>query len=144
MICASGGITTEHVILNEETMWSGCVQYVDNSDAAEWPPQIREALLRGDNRAAELMMYRHFTCSGGGSASPEYGSYSMFADLYIEHIGAERITIDDYYRELNLSEAVARTTYSSNGITYKREYFCSMADGVGVVRLTADVATDYR
>lgn len=140
----SGGITTEHVILNEETMWSGCVQYVDNSDAAEWLPQIREALLRGDNRAAELMMYRHFTCSGGGSASPEYGSYSMFADLYIEHIGAERITIDDYCRELNLSEAVARTTYSSNGITYKREYFCSMADGVGVVRLTADVATDYR
>lgn len=111
----SGGIASEHVILNEETMWSGCVQYVDNSEAAEWLPQIREALLRGDNRAAELMMYRHFTCSGGGSASPEYGSYSMFANLYIEHIGAECITIDDYSRELNLSEAVARHTLEVRG-----------------------------
>jgi alpha-L-fucosidase 2 len=98
----SGGVANDHIILNEGTMWAGQVQHTDNPEAVTWLPKIREALLRGNNRAAELMMYRYFTCSGGGSASPEYGSYSMFADLHIDHLGAESLTIDSYRRELSL------------------------------------------
>lgn len=140
----SGGVATDHIILNEETMWCGGVQYTDNPEAREWLSKIREALLRGNNRTAEILMYRYFTCSGGGSASAEYGSYSMFADLEIEHIGAESLTIEDYRRELNLSEAIARTSYSADGAHYKREYLCSMADNIAIIRLTSDQATDYR
>lgn len=140
----SGGVATDHIILNEETMWCGGVQYTDNPEAREWLSKIREALLRGDNRTAEILMYRYFTCSGGGSASAEYGSYSMFADLEIEHIGAESLTIEDYRRELNLSEAIARTSYIADGAHYKREYLCSMADNIAIIRLTSDRATDYR
>lgn len=140
----SGGSATDHIILNEGTMWAGGVQHTDNSEASQWLPKIREALLRGDNRAAEIMMYRYFTCSGGGSASPEYGSYSMFADLHIDHIDAERLSIEDYHRELSLSEGVARTSYLGDGRRYEREYFCSMADGIAVIRLTAEYPTDYR
>lgn len=139
----SGGVATDHIILNEETMWCGGVQYTDNPEAREWLSKIREALLRGDNRTAEILMYRYFTCSGGGSASAEYGSYSMFADLEIEHIGAESLTIEDYRRELNLSEAIARTSYIADGAHYKREYLCSMADNIAIIRLTSDRATDY-
>lgn len=140
----SGGVSSDHIILNEGTMWAGGVQHTDNSEAAEWLPKIREALLRGDNREAELMMYRHFTCSGGGSSSPEYGSYSMFADLRIEHLGAESLTIEDYRRELSLAEAVACTSYRGNGTRYQREYFCSMADGIGIIRLSSERPTSYR
>lgn len=140
----SGGIATDHIILNNGTMWAGQVQHTDNDEAREWLPKIREALLRGDNRAAEIMMYRYFTCSGGGSASPEYGSYSMFANVAIELIGAEELTAKDYRRELNLSEAIARTSYSGDGAHFEREYFCSMADGIGVIRLGSERATDYR
>ena len=140
----SGGIVQDHIILNEGTMWTGCVQHTDNPEAARWLPEIREALLRGDNRAAELMMYHHFTCSGGGSASPEYGSYTMLADLHIDHFGANDLVISDYRRELNLSEAIARTHYCGDGTTFRREYFCSMADGVTVVHLASDKGTDYR
>ena len=140
----SGGVATDHIILNEGTMWAGCVQLTDNSEAVVWLPRIREALLNGDNRSAELMMYRYFTCSGGGSSSPEYGSYSMFADVHIEHLGAEELRVENYRRELSLSEAVARTAYSGDGVEYSREYFCSMADGVAVVRLQAERECDYR
>lgn len=140
----SGGVASDHIILNEETMWCGGVQYTDNPEAREWLSKIREALLRGDNRTAEILMYRYFTCSGGGSASAEYGSYSMFADLEIEHIGAESLTIEDYRRELNLSEAIARTSYIADGAHYKREYLCSKADNIAIIRLTSDRATDYR
>ncbi|MBR2428634.1 MAG: glycoside hydrolase family 95 protein [Alistipes sp.] len=140
----SGGVATDHIILNEGTMWAGGVQHTDNSEAAKYLPEIREALRRGDNRSAELLMYRHFTCSGGGSSSPEYGSYSMFADLHIDHIGVEELLIEDYHRELNLSEAIARTSYHANGRKYRREYFCSMADNISAIRLSADSATSYR
>ena len=66
----SGGVAEEYIGLNEGTMWSGGVQHTDNPEALEWLPRIREALLEGDNRRAEELMYRYFTCSGGGSASP--------------------------------------------------------------------------
>ncbi len=140
----SADVTNDHIILNEGTMWAGQVQNTDNSDAVKWLPKIREALLRGDNRAAEIMMYRYFTCSGGGSASPEYGSYSMFADVNIEQFGCENVAFDNYRRELSLSEAVARTSFTIDGQSYEREYFCSMADNIAVVRLSASQATDYR
>ena len=140
----SGGVATDHIILNEGTMWAGGVQHTDNPEAAKWLSKIREALLRGDNRAAEIMMYRHFTCSGGGSASPEYGSYSMFANIHIDHMGIANCTIEGYSRELNISEAVARTRYSINGNSYERTYFCSMTDNIGVIRLTSECAADYQ
>lgn len=140
----SGGVATDHIILNEGTMWTGCVQHTDNAEAVTWLPKIREALLRGDNRAAELMMYRYFTCSGGGSASPEYGSYTMLADLHIDHVGIDNLTISDYCRELSLSEAVARTSYSVDGATFHREYLCSMADDVAIIHLSSEHKSDYR
>ena len=140
----SGGVASDHVVLNEGTMWAGGVQQCDNAEAVTWLPMIRERLLAGDNRTAEELMYKHFTCSGGGSSSAEYGSYSMLADLYIDHLNVDTTAVEHYRRELSLSEAVARTTYSVAGVDYEREYFCSMADNVALIRLRSDVATEYR
>ena len=44
----------------------------------------------------------------------------------------------DYRRSLDLTRAVARTEYSLGGDRFRRDYFASAADGVLVVRLTAD------
>ena len=140
----SGGVASDHVVLNEGTMWAGGVQQCDNAEAVTWLPMIRERLLAGDNRTAEELMYKHFTCSGGGSSSAEYGSYSMLADLRIDHLNVDTTAVEHYRRELSLSEAVARTTYSVAGVDYEREYFCSMADNVALIRLRSDVATEYR
>lgn len=43
----------------------------------------------------------------------------------------------DYYRELDIEKAVAKTTYSVNGVKYTREVIASFPDRVIVVRLTA-------
>lgn len=51
-------------------------------------------------------------------------------DLHIDHIDAERLGIEDYHRELSLSEGVVRTSYRGDGRRYEREYFCSMADAI--------------
>ncbi len=44
----------------------------------------------------------------------------------------------DYRRELDLSNAVARVTYTHGGTRYTREYFTSAPDELFVIRLTAD------
>ena len=56
-----GGVRLDYVGLNEGTMWSGGVQHTDNPDALNTLPLIRQALLDGNNRRAEELMYRHFT-----------------------------------------------------------------------------------
>ena len=122
----AGGVTKEYIGLNEESMWSGGVQHTDNPEALAWLPHIRAALLEGDNRRAEELMYRHFTCSGGGSASPEYGCYQMLANLYIDTDIAESAEISDYRRDLRLRDAIATTSFRADSVEHRREYFTSL------------------
>ena len=44
----------------------------------------------------------------------------------------------DYYRELDISKAISKTSYQLNGVTYTREAFVSLADRVLVIKLSAD------
>ena len=43
----------------------------------------------------------------------------------------------NYYRELNISDAVSKVSYEVNGVIYTREYFISYPDQVMVIRLTS-------
>ena len=139
----SGGVSIDYIGLNEGTMWSGGVQYTDNPEALEWLPRIREALLEGDNRRAEELMYRYFTCSGGGSASPEYGCYQMLANLLIAADIADDAKIEGYRRELRLRDAIATTSFTADGVEHNREYFTSFGRGVLIARYTTSAATNY-
>ena len=140
----AGGVTKEYIGLNEESMWSGGFQHTDNPEALAWLPHIRAALLEGDNRRAEELMYRHFTCSGGGSASPEYGCYQMLANLYIDTDIAESAEISDYRRDLRLRDAIATTSFRADSVEHRREYFTSLSDNVMAMHYTASAPTNYR
>ena len=48
---------SEHVILNEISMWSGCEYDYSNPDAAKSLPTIRQMLLEGRNDEAQKVMY---------------------------------------------------------------------------------------
>ena len=139
----SGGVSIDYIGLNEGTMWSGGVQYTDNPEALEWLPRIREALLEGDNRRAEELMYRYFTCSGGGSASPEYGCYQMLCNMWVKSDIAEDAKIEDYRRELRLRDAIATTSFKADGVEHHREYFTEFAWGEFSARYTTSAATNY-
>ena len=139
----SGGVRVDYIGLNEETMWSGGVQHTDNPEALEWLPHIREALLEGDNRRAEELMYRYFTCSGDGSASPEYGCYQMLCNLLVKANIAEGAKIEDYRRELRLRDAIAATSFKVDGVEHRREYFTSYSHSSFTARYETSAATDY-
>lgn len=55
-----GGVDNELVVLNDKTMWAGAVDDNGNPKAAESLPKIREHLAKGDNVAAQELMYKTF------------------------------------------------------------------------------------
>ncbi len=64
------------------------------------------------------------------------GAYQAFGDIYIDF--NEGLNAAQYRRELDIKNAVQTTTYLSEGVRYKREYFSSAKDQVMVIRISAD------
>jgi alpha-L-fucosidase 2 len=61
--------------------------------------------------------------------------YQPFGDLNLQFANTNGFT--NYRRELDISNAVAATSYSLNGVDYKREYFISAVNQALVVNVTA-------
>ena len=60
-----------------------------------------------------------------------------FCELYLD-FGHDASLVQNYRRSLSLNTAVAKTTYSLDGVIYTREHFTSYPDRVLVTRITAD------
>ncbi|HVS97871.1 MAG TPA: glycoside hydrolase N-terminal domain-containing protein [Puia sp.] len=67
---------------------------------------------------------------------PQYeAEYQPFGDLYL---GFPAQHPEHYTRELDLRTAIARTTYTDNGVQYTREYLASAPGKAIVIHLTAN------
>ena len=62
-------------------------------------------------------------------------SYAPLGTLFVnfEHKGE----VENYYRELDISKAISKTTYQIDGINFSREYLISHPDQIMVVKLSA-------
>ncbi|MBF9141073.1 glycoside hydrolase family 95 protein [Hymenobacter properus] len=68
--------------------------------------------------------------------APSYqASYQPFGDLWLDFPALGQAS--DYRRELEITQAVARTEYRQNGVAFTREYFASAPQQALVSRLTA-------
>jgi alpha-L-fucosidase 2 len=134
-----GGVEREQIILNEITMWSGQKQDTDNPDAYKHLAEIRRLLFEGKNDEAQALMYKTFTCKGKGSGGGSYGCYQMFGNLFLAFQYPDSTAkVSNYRRELSLSNALSTVSFQKGNINYKREYFTSFTNDVGVIKLTAD------
>ncbi|HOR11419.1 MAG TPA: glycoside hydrolase family 95 protein [Bacteroidales bacterium] len=130
-----GNPRQETIVLNEITLWSGSEQDATNPAALESLPRIRALLLEGKNDLAQELMYETFVCGGagsghGGGAKVPFGCYQVLGNLRLEYHDKSEPR-ENYRRNLDLEKAVARTRYKGN----EREYFTSLTQDVGVVRL---------
>ncbi len=125
-----GGTAREELQLNEETVWGGGPHRNDNPAALDSLAKIRELIFADKNKEAQNLIQKTFYSGKNGMP------YQTVGSLIIESHGHENVT--DYYRELDISRAVALTRYKVNGVTYRREIFTSFTDGAVVVRITAD------
>ena len=131
-----GGVETERIGLNEETLWAGGpVDVYMNRDAHTHLLEVRAALTAGDYRLADKLVRQ---IQGKFSES-----YAPLGDLFVE-MGHEGET-KDYRRELNLREGVAKVKYRIGDVEFGREILVSYPDQVMAVRLTSgkDGALDF-
>lgn len=127
------GKTDEELIqLNEASLWSGGpVAKNVNPTAFDYLAPTRKALAEGDyEKAYELTKKMQGVYSE---------SYMPLGDLILKQdLGGKTPTA--YYRGLNIQDAVATTTFTIDGVTYKREVFASAPGESIIIRLTASKA----
>jgi alpha-L-fucosidase 2 len=124
-----GRVNDELIQLNDATLWSGGpVKQNTNPEAYSYLAQVRAGLFKGDYQLASTLDRK---------MQGEYSqSYLPLGNLHIQQsFTGEKFV--HYYRDLNIQNAVATTTYTVSGINYKREVFVSAPDQVMVVRITA-------
>ena len=136
-----GGVDSDRIVLNEESMWSGSPFDNNLKDAYKKLPEIRRLLLAGKNYEAEKIVNKAFVCRGKGSnhgkaANAPFGCYQTLGNIYLNF--QESDSVRDYHRSLDLRKAVVQVSYRSGGVKYDRIYFISAPDQVGVIRLTSD------
>src|SRR5580765_3878965 len=121
-----GGVGTERLQLNDDTLWSGGPKDTANPKAREVLPQVRRAVAAGQFVEADTLTK--------GLQGPYTQTYLPMGDLLLsfEHgdIGA------DYRRMLDLRNAVATTRFRVNNVHYTREIIASFPARVLVMRLT--------
>ena len=126
-----GGSEREQIQLNEETVWAGQPNSNANPDVEEGAlDEIRQLIFDGKYRAAQDMVdQKIFFKTNHGM------SYQTIGDLYLDFPGHE--TPSSYYRDLDISKAVASVKYTVDGVEYMREVISSFADDVVAVNLSA-------
>ena len=125
------GIPEQEIIqLNEETLWGGGPHRNDNPDARGILKKIQQLLFDGKYKEAhELANANIITKIAHGMP------YETAGNLRLNFEGHDQYS--DYYRELDIENAVSKTSYTVNGVAYQREVFTSFTDQVIVIRLTA-------
>jgi alpha-L-fucosidase 2 len=125
-----GSPRSERVMLNDSTLWSGGpVDPAMNPEAVTYLPKVREALFKGDYALADQLTRK---LQGRFSES-----YAPLGDLYLEASGVAAGEVSGFRRALDLESAIARTSFTSAGVTYAREHFVSFPGRVLVMSLTA-------
>lgn len=146
-----GEVMREQVVLNENTVWSGCREDANREDARDYLPQIRRLLQEGKNYEAERLFAEHFTCKGLGSnyghgADAPFGCYQVLGRLmlsYFQALSSGRescYAVQDYRRTLDLSDGVARVSFTASGVRYQRERIAAKAENAVYMNLTASEA----
>ena len=126
-----GGVAEEVLSLNDLTLWTGEPdRKVHSPEAHKAIPEIREALDKEDYRKAT-----HLYKKVQGHYSE---NYQPLGTLTIKHVDEEYGKgVSGYERCLDISTALAKTSYVKDGKGVTAEYFASAPDSVIVVRLTS-------
>ncbi|MBR6178509.1 MAG: glycoside hydrolase family 95 protein [Bacteroidales bacterium] len=116
--------------LNEETFWAGGPHNNIPQNAYKELDHVRNLIFEDKNAEAQEIINKNFFTGQHGMG------YLTLGSLFFDFVDINDFS--DYYRELDISNAVATTKFAANGVNYKRTVFASFADDVIVVKLEAD------
>ncbi|MBB1087781.1 glycoside hydrolase family 95 protein [Lysobacter sp. SG-8] len=128
---AWGGIARERLQLNEDTLFAGGPYDAINPEARDALPEVRRLIFEGryadaERLADETMMSRPLRMM----------PYQCPGEVWIDFDGMGGI--DDYTRQLDLDEAIARCSFRAGDVRHEREVFVSAVDDCVVMRHRCD------
>lgn len=126
------GRTKEELIqLNEQSLWTGGpVNQEPISEKANYLQPIRNYLFKDSiNNAVQLLRKIQ---------GPNTEMYQPLGNIILkQNLNGQ---VSNYYRDLNISKATATTSFTVDGIRFKREMFSSAPDQVIIIHLTSSKA----
>ncbi len=132
-----GGIETDCLQFNEETLWAGEPGNNILPEIKEHLPQIQQYIFEGKYPEAQALANKYLPRRAG--AGQNYGMcYQALADLHL--IFPDSDSIKNYRRELDIENAIASVSYESKHIHYQRRYIASLSDDIMAIELRADRA----
>jgi len=126
-----GGVEEELIQINESSLYSGGpVKKTINPTAQSFLSSIRTALLSEENYSKAYELTKNMQ----GLYTE---SYLPLGNIFIkQNFGGAQPTA--YYRDLDISQAIATTSFTINGVKYQREIFINAPDNIMMLRLTAN------
>nr|BAF85832.1 alpha-1,2-fucosidase [Lilium longiflorum] len=124
-----GGVPTETLQLNDDTLWTGVPGNYTNPDAPTVLSKVRK--LVDDGKYAEASLAA-FDLSGHPS-----DVYQPLGTMNLE-FGDSHVAYSNYQRELDLTTATAKVTYSLGDVEFTREHFSSNPHQVLVTKISAN------
>jgi len=122
----------ERIQINESTFWSGAPSDNNNPKSLDNYKDIRKLIFEEKYKEATELTQQSIIAPNRRYCA----NYQTLGSVYFAFPGHENF--DDYFRELNIENAVATTTYKVAGVTFKREAIASFNDQVIIVRFTAN------
>ena len=125
-----GGVDSEVLCLNEDTLWAGGPYTSDNPEALAALPEVRKLIWDGKYAEAQRLISRKMMAKPLGQLP-----YQPIGDVLLTFPPVAKA--ENYHRELNLHTATAAVELTADDTTYKRELFADTPANVIVLHLTA-------
>lgn len=148
-----GGVRTDRILLNEDTLWAGYPRETVDFEARRYLARVREWIFAGRLAEAQRLIEARMT---GRNVQP----YLPLGELALEwldgdagacghdaEIGeapaepADAPEAADYSRSLHIIDGIAEVTFTSDGKRIRRTYWASAPDQVIAVRHEIDRGT---
>ncbi|WP_448701274.1 glycoside hydrolase N-terminal domain-containing protein [Mucilaginibacter sp. AW1-3] len=125
-----GKVVHERFQLNDHTLWSGYPVDGNNPKGPEYLPQVRQAIFDGDYTKGAALFKK-------GLQGTYSARYLPLGDMRLD-FKLNDTTASNYYRDLDLNNAIATVKYKADGVDYTRQTWISYPGKVMVVRIAAD------
>lgn len=139
----SGSVAMDTIQLNEDTFWGQSPNRNYNSNAASVLSQVRSLIFSKDYTAAQKLAIPNWMSNDSHGAQYQAAGCVLLGfpghryDDNEDGATSDATDAEAYVRDLDLSSAVATTTYIVNGVTYTRKVFTSFNDNVTIIHLQA-------
>lgn len=141
-----GSVPQDRIQITEKSLWSGGPGSHPEYSGGNRPgaykalPEVRQLLSKEEYTEAHRLASRELTGivhrEGLNNQFGDFGAQQTFGDLFVRAEHPDEI--NGYYRDLDISNALAHVRYRSAGVLYNREYLASYPHNVLALRYWSD------